>query len=57
VVGFPAGDFEIILGLLLAIAPLERGTAIYLAVSVWALVGGFILIGEAVAARRFRNQT
>ena len=53
---FLLGIFEVILGIMLVIAPLERGTVVYLAASVWALVGGFILIGEAVAARRLRNQ-
>jgi uncharacterized membrane protein HdeD (DUF308 family) len=53
---FLLGVFEIILGLLLAFAPLERGTGLYLAASVWALVGGFILIGDAMALRRSRGQ-
>jgi uncharacterized membrane protein HdeD (DUF308 family) len=50
------GIFEIILGLLLVGAPLERGTGIYLAATVWALVGGFILIADAMAVRRSWNQ-
>lgn len=53
---FLLGVFEVILGVLLVVAPLERGTAVYLATSVWALVGGFILLGVAVAVWRLQNQ-
>ena len=42
------GAFEIILGMLLIIEPLWRSTYFYLAATIWALVGGFILIGDAL---------
>ena len=41
------GVFEIILGAMLIIEPLGRSTAFYLAATIWALMGGFILIGDA----------
>jgi uncharacterized membrane protein HdeD (DUF308 family) len=50
------GAFEVILGLLLAIAPLDQGLLVYLAMSVWALLGGVILIGDALRVRRQRRQ-
>jgi uncharacterized membrane protein HdeD (DUF308 family) len=46
------GVFEAILGLMLIVEPLGRGDFFYLVVSVWALVGGFILIGDALRLRR-----
>ena len=49
---FLLGIFEIILGVVLVISPLERGPVIYLAASVWALLGGLILIGDALRVRR-----
>lgn len=54
--GFLLGIFEIVLGLMLVIAPLERGPVIYYAAALWALVGGAILIGDAVRLRRRRRQ-
>jgi uncharacterized membrane protein HdeD (DUF308 family) len=49
---FILGAFEIVLGLMLIIEPLGRGTFFYLAASIWALVGGFILIMDAVRIRK-----
>lgn len=45
------GLFEVVLGAMLLIAPLERGPAIYLAASVWAFLGGGMLIGDALRVR------
>lgn len=49
---FLLGLFEVILGLLLVIAPQDRGVLAYLAASIWALLGGLILIGDALRVRR-----
>ena len=46
------GLFEIVLGLMLVISPLERGPIVYVAAMVWALVGGLILLGDALNLRR-----
>ena len=52
VTGFLLGIFEIILGLILILEPLERGPVLNLAASIWALVGGFILISGALQKRK-----
>jgi uncharacterized membrane protein HdeD (DUF308 family) len=52
---FLLGLFEIVLGVMLVIEPMGRGPLVYFAASVWALVGGFILIGNAVRLRRLRQ--
>jgi uncharacterized membrane protein HdeD (DUF308 family) len=49
---FLLGLFEVILGLMLVINPLTRDIWVYLAASIWALVGGFILITDALRVRR-----
>ena len=49
---FLLGLFEIILGGMLLIEPLERGPGLNLTAMVWALVGGATLIGEALRIRR-----
>lgn len=49
---FLLGIFEFILGLTLIITPLENGPVVYYSASTWALLGGFILIGDAIYARR-----
>jgi uncharacterized membrane protein HdeD (DUF308 family) len=54
---FLLGLFEIVLGLLLVIEPLGRGPVIYFAASVWALIGGAILLGDALRLRRQRQHT
>lgn len=51
---FLLGLFEMVLGLMLAVEPMERGPLIYFAASVWALLGGIILIGDAARLRRDR---
>ena len=53
---FLLGVFEIVLGLLLVIEPLERGPVIYFAASVWSLVGGAILLSDAARLRRIRHR-
>jgi uncharacterized membrane protein HdeD (DUF308 family) len=50
------GVFEVVLGLLLVIAPLDQGLFVYLVMSVWALLGGLILIGDALRVRRLSQQ-
>ncbi len=51
---FLLGLFEIVLGLMLVISPLEHGSVVHFSVSIWALVAGAILIGDAVRLRRLR---
>ena len=50
------GLFEVVLGLLLVAAPMERGPVLHSVASVWALLGGIILIGDALRLRRLRQQ-
>jgi uncharacterized membrane protein HdeD (DUF308 family) len=54
---FLLGLFEMILGLILVVEPMSRGPAVYSAASVWALVGGAILLGDALRIRRLRQET
>lgn len=49
---FILGAFEIVLGLMLIIEPMGRSIFFYLAASIWALVGGSILILDAIRIRR-----
>lgn len=53
---FLLGVFEMVLGLLLVVEPLGRGPLVYFAASFWALVGGAILLGDAVRLRRIRQR-
>jgi uncharacterized membrane protein HdeD (DUF308 family) len=53
---FFLGIFEIVLGFMLVVSPLDRGPVIYFAASIWVLVGGVILIGDALRLRRLRQQ-
>ena len=53
---FLLGLFEMILGLMLVIEPMGRGPLVYFAASVWALLGGVILIGDAVRLRHARRR-
>jgi uncharacterized membrane protein HdeD (DUF308 family) len=53
---FLLGLFEVVLGVILVIAPMNRGPGVYFAASVWALLGGTILLGDAVRLRRLRQQ-
>jgi uncharacterized membrane protein HdeD (DUF308 family) len=50
------GVFEIVLGTMLIIEPLGRSTFFYLAATIWALVGGFILIGDAFRLHKAAQQ-
>ncbi|GAF69858.1 unnamed protein product [marine sediment metagenome] len=50
------GVFEIVLGTMLIIEPLGRSTFFYLAATIWALVGGFILIGDAFRLHKDAQQ-
>ena len=54
---FFLGLFEIVLGVLLIVEPLEQGTFIFIAASVWALIGGLILVGDALRIRQQANQS
>ncbi len=45
------GLFEFIMGGLLILEPMRQGTLIYLGVSIWAIIGGVILIGDALRLR------
>ncbi len=49
---FILGAFEIVLGVMLIFEPMGRSIFFYLAASIWALVGGFILIMDAIRLRR-----
>ncbi len=48
---FFLGLFEVIMGGLLIVEPLDPGRIVYLAASIWALIGGFILFGDALRLR------
>ena len=49
------GVFEVILGLILFIEPLERGPILNVAAMVWALLGGAILMYDAFRIRRLQQ--
>ena len=53
---FLLGLFAVILGLMLIVSPLTRDIWVYLAAGIWALIGGAILIGEALHLRRLSRQ-
>jgi uncharacterized membrane protein HdeD (DUF308 family) len=46
------GVFETFMGLLLILKPLERGQFIYYGAAIWALLGGFILLSDALLQRK-----
>lgn len=50
------GIFEIVLGALLLISPLELRQGVYWAATIWALLGGLILMGDALRLRRLHAQ-
>jgi uncharacterized membrane protein HdeD (DUF308 family) len=54
---FLLGTFEIVLGVLLIVEPLGRSTIFYLSASIWALIGGFILIGDAIRLWRVSRES
>jgi uncharacterized membrane protein HdeD (DUF308 family) len=45
------GAFEFVLGFVLIVEPMGRSFFFYLIVSIWALIGGFILITSAIRLR------
>ena len=45
------GLFEVVLGGALTLEPLDQGMIIYVGASIWAMVGGTILIGDALRLR------
>jgi uncharacterized membrane protein HdeD (DUF308 family) len=45
------GLFEVVLGAALVVQPLDQGLIIYLGASIWAMVGGTILVGDALRLR------
>lgn len=52
ITSFLLGLFEAVLGIMLIVEPMGRSKLFYLAATVWALIGGFILIGDAIRMRR-----
>ena len=48
---FLLGLFEVVLGLILILSPLERGPVIYWMATIWALAFGTLVIGDALAQR------
>jgi uncharacterized membrane protein HdeD (DUF308 family) len=52
ITSFLLGLFEIFLGVSLIFSPLDYDLWVYLAASIWALLGGLILIGDALHVRR-----
>jgi uncharacterized membrane protein HdeD (DUF308 family) len=46
------GLFEIVLGILMLVVPLEEGSLIYYAAAIWAVVGGLVIFGDALRIRR-----
>lgn len=54
---FLLGIFEIILGLNLIISPFNPDNWVYLTASIWALLGGLILIGDALYLRQLAKKT
>lgn len=45
------GFFEVVLGGTLVVQPLDQGMIIYVGASIWAMIGGAILIGDALNLR------
>ena len=54
---FLLGLFEFVLGAALVMEPLDQGTIIYLGASIWATLGGLILIGAALRMRTRLRKT
>ena len=48
---FLLGLFEVVLGLILILSPLEHGPVIYWMATIWALAFGTLVIGDALAQR------
>jgi uncharacterized membrane protein HdeD (DUF308 family) len=53
---FLLGLFEVILGLMLVVSPLTRDVWVYMAAGIWALIGGAILITDALRLRRLNRR-
>ncbi len=53
---FFLGMFEMVLGLMLVVDPLVRDLWVYMAASIWALIGGAILISDALRLRRLSQE-
>lgn len=49
---FLLGAFEVILGAMVIIEPLGRSQVEYLTASIWAFLGGLILISDGIRIRR-----
>ncbi len=49
------GGMEIVLGLALIVEPIANGTVVYWAVIVWAMLGGLLLLSDAVRLRHELN--
>ena len=56
ITSFLLGLFEAVLGIMLIVDPLGRSKHFYLVATIWALVGGFILIGDAFRLRRAHSE-
>ena len=55
---FLLGLFEVVLGLMMILAsPGSGGTLVFWAASIWALIGGVLLVTDAVRLRRNRTDT
>jgi uncharacterized membrane protein HdeD (DUF308 family) len=53
---FLLGLFEMVLGVMLIVEPMGRSQFFYLAAAAWALLGGLILITDALRLRRLSRQ-
>jgi uncharacterized membrane protein HdeD (DUF308 family) len=53
---FLLGFFEFIMGVMLVLEPLQQGTLITLGASIWAMIGGSILIGDALRLRSLARE-
>ena len=54
---FILGLFEVVLGTALIIEPLDQGLVIYFGASIWAILGGLILFGDALRLRYMARRT
>ena len=51
------GFFEVVLGVLVIVVPLEEGSLIYYAAAIWAVVGGIVIFGDALRIRRQQKRS
>ena len=54
---FTLGFFEFVLGGALIMEPLDQGKIVYFGASIWAMLGGLILIGDALRIRSGLRKT